>query len=73
MPPVHKPTASSLLEALRALDGDRPPMDEGWRSIVELMKESGSSEPVIRRKLKRLDGRVEKRRHGGFMFYRIKP
>ena len=73
MPSIHKPTTQSLLEALQALDNARPTYDEGWRSMDELVKEYGGSESVIRRKMHKLNGQVEKQRFTNLMYYRIKP
>ena len=64
---------SEIAQALKAMDIARPSRDEGWRSMDELVKEYGGSESVIRRKMHKLNGRVEKQRFTNLMYYRIKP
>ena len=73
-----KPNANELVEAIRtAITPPRPPASEGWQSMQELREncsEDGTplSESVIRRKLKILGTKVEKRLWlGRLMFYRI--
>ena len=69
---------SELAKALQSANGERPSRAEGWRSIAELVEEGKlnqgpASEAVIRRRMAKLNGRLEKQRHGPLMYYRLKP
>lgn len=58
-------------ELIRALSlPERPPRSEGWWSMEELTKAVGVSPTSVRR---RMAGKpVERKKHIGFMFYRLK-
>ena len=73
-----KPDTNELVEALNAAFVSPRPLDsEGWQSMKDLLancrKETGKppSEAAIRRRLRLLGERVEKRQFGAYMWYRI--
>ena len=73
-----KPNANELVGAINAaFVSPHPPASEGWQSMKDLLancrKETGKppSEAAIRRRLRLLGDRVEKRQFGAYMFYRI--
>ena len=72
------PDINELVDAINAaFVSPRPPASEGWQSMKDLLancrKETGKppSEAAIRRRLRLLGDRVEKRQFGAYMFYRI--
>ena len=63
---------SEIAKALKDVGGQFPDPKEGWKSMTELRVEMDLGEPTIRRRLRVLGERVERRRFANLMYYRIK-
>lgn len=63
---------NALVEALKERDAPPSPA-EGWLDMKGLMAAMELSEPVIRRRLRALNGKLERKMHAGHAYYRIKP
>ena len=64
---------NDILEALRvAFNPPPPPAEEGWQTMDQMVESLGMSEPSIRRRLRGLGDKIERQKHGGFTYYRLR-